>query len=102
MLGPLHRARAVRGEGRGDQGQPQGAHAAHAPIKPVLKAPGPNRLTLTYDELLSTFAFKYNLRHYTQVRTLLMHPDKCGIGNASEAGAYTRPRFGSNLSRYCH
>ena len=34
------------------------------PIKPMLKAPGTKRLTLTHGELLSSFALKFNLRHY--------------------------------------
>jgi len=34
-------------------------------MKPKLKAPGTKRLKLEYDELLSTFAFKSNLRHYS-------------------------------------
>ena len=34
------------------------------PIKPMLKAPGTIRLILEYDELLSTSAFKFNLRRY--------------------------------------
>jgi hypothetical protein len=34
------------------------------PIKPTLKAPGTKRLNLQYDELLSIFAFKFNLRRY--------------------------------------
>jgi len=33
------------------------------PMKPMLKAPG-KRLKLTYDKLLSSFAFKFNLRRY--------------------------------------
>ena len=33
-------------------------------MKPELKAPGTNLLTLHYDEPLSTFAFKFNLRRY--------------------------------------
>ena len=37
------------------------------PINPTLKAPRNERLTLKYDELLSTFAFKFNLRRYTVV-----------------------------------
>ena len=36
------------------------------PIKPRLKAPGTRRLKLQYDELLSTFAFKFDLRRYTK------------------------------------
>ena len=35
------------------------------PIKPQLKAPGTKRLKLKYDELLSSFAFNFNLRRYT-------------------------------------
>jgi len=35
------------------------------PIKPKLKTPGTNLLTLNCDEPLSTFAFKFNLRRYT-------------------------------------
>jgi len=34
------------------------------PIKPTLKAPGTNLLTLKCDEPLSTFAFNFNLRRY--------------------------------------
>jgi hypothetical protein len=34
------------------------------PIKPTLKAPGTRRLTLNCDELLSSSAFKINLRRY--------------------------------------
>jgi hypothetical protein len=34
------------------------------PIKCTLKVPGTNPLTLEYDEQLSTFAFKFNLRRY--------------------------------------
>jgi len=36
------------------------------PIKPALEAPRSKRLTLEYDELLSSFAFKFNLRRYTK------------------------------------
>jgi len=34
------------------------------PIKPKLKPPGTKRLKLNCDELLSTSAFKFNLRRY--------------------------------------
>jgi len=33
-------------------------------MKPTLKAPGCKRSKLRYEELLSTFAFKFNLRRY--------------------------------------
>ena len=37
------------------------------PIKPKLKPPGTNRLKLNCDVLVSTSAFKFNLRCYTKV-----------------------------------
>ena len=36
-------------------------------MTPVLKAPGSVLLKLIYDELLSIFAFKFNLRRYSKV-----------------------------------
>jgi len=36
------------------------------PIKPTLKAPGSERLKVEQEKLLSNFAFKFNLRLYTQ------------------------------------
>ena len=38
------------------------------PINPKLKAPGTKRLKLKCDILLSTSAFKFNLRRYSQAR----------------------------------
>ena len=35
------------------------------PIKPTLNAPGTKRLKLKYVELLSSFAFNFNLRRYS-------------------------------------
>jgi len=35
------------------------------PIEPLLKAPGTQRLKLQYDEPLSKFASRLNLRRYT-------------------------------------
>jgi hypothetical protein len=37
------------------------------PIKPTLKAPGTKRLKLQCDELLSDFAFDFNLRRYIEL-----------------------------------
>jgi len=37
------------------------------PIEPTLKAPGYELLKLKYDDLLSTFDFKYDLRHHSKV-----------------------------------
>jgi len=43
-------------------------------IKPELKAPGANLLTLKYDTPLSSFVFKFNLRRYTTVDAADCHP----------------------------
>jgi hypothetical protein len=52
--------------GRG--GRPRPGRAVQVdPIKPNLKLPGTERLKLTCDELLSTFAFKFKLRRYKLV-----------------------------------
>jgi len=56
------RARPARRR-RGAQRQPGGAVQVD-PIKPKLKPPGTNCLTLKCDKLLSTSAFKFNLRRY--------------------------------------
>jgi len=48
------------------------------PIKPVLNAPGTKRLNLKYDEVLSNFAFKFNLRRY------MMAAAKQGLAEAIE------------------
>jgi len=39
-------------------------------MKPVLKAPVYTLLKLRYDGPLSSFAFKFNLRHYSKTHTL--------------------------------
>jgi hypothetical protein len=36
------------------------------PIKPTLKAPGSKRLKLEHVNLLSNFAFRFNLHRYSQ------------------------------------
>jgi hypothetical protein len=36
------------------------------PIKPKLKPPGTKHLRLKCDEVLSSFAFNFNLRRYTK------------------------------------
>ena len=77
------------------------------PIRPKLKVPGTKRLKLKYDNLLSSFAFNFNLRRY-----ILVVDIACGESCPGQerpalfvaavalvcclpAGAYTRPLFGS-------
>jgi hypothetical protein len=43
------------------------------PMKPVLKLPGIKRLTLECDELVSKFAFNFNLRHYNVGKSSLIN-----------------------------
>jgi hypothetical protein len=91
------------------------------PIKHTLKATGTERLKLECDELLSSFAFEFNLRHYIVTahprvthflwidadavvldhsydlvaRLASQHPGKELIG-CREAGAHTRPLYSLN------
>jgi len=51
------------------------------PMEPILKPPGSKHLKLKCDIVLSTFAFKINLRRYSEVLSGML------------AGAYTRPLF---------
>ena len=74
------------------------------PIKPTLKAPGTNRLKLEYDEQLSDFAFKFNLRCYklvvlerAQAQRFVQGLDTFLKSQQSrlKAGAYTRSLLSS-------
>ena len=68
------------------------------PIKPKWKAPGTGtkRLKLNCDTLLSTSAFKFNLRRYTtDIKYGVCHILQEGESMYPRAGAYTRPHFGS-------
>jgi hypothetical protein len=57
-----------------------------------LKPPGTNRLKLTYDNLLSSFAFKINLRRYN----LEALPGVRHVGGGVHlAGPYTRSLLSS-------
>jgi hypothetical protein len=59
-------------------------------------------LNLTHDETLSSFAFNFNLRHYTKLRAVLdavqrrrraRRAREQGSQGGVTAGAYTRPLF---------
>ena len=51
-------------QGRGAHPQRHGEAVQVDPMKHTLKAPGIKRLKPQHDELLSSFAFKFNLRRY--------------------------------------
>jgi hypothetical protein len=60
------------------------------PIKPKSNPPGTKRLNLEYDKLLSTLAFKFNLRRCSEVVT------EEGLALMRiMAGAYARSQFSS-------
>ena len=68
------------------------------PIKPTLTAPKSKRLKLKHDELLSTYAFDFNLRRYTMAVPVVADVAemfKAVDGGAMAAGAYTRPLLSS-------
>jgi hypothetical protein len=70
-------------------------------MKPKLKPPGNNRLTVKCDMLLSNFAFKFNLRRYIKARRIggVYLPNTRWFegeeGGGLTAGAYTRPLLSS-------
>ena len=68
------------------------------PIKPKLKPPGTKRFNPNCDVLLSTSAFKFNLRRcITELESEADFPYDMEEfrGVLVKAGAYTRPLFGS-------
>jgi hypothetical protein len=82
-------------------------------MKPILKPPGTKHLTLKCGILLSTFGFKFNLRHYNPVGLVLrfllqrnaMSEEHIDLlwditqkPDTFEAGAYTRPLLSSTLA----
>jgi len=72
------------------------------PIRPRLKAPGSPHLKLKCGDLLSNFAFKFNLRRYSKEVAVAERARKAEAGRAMhadmadlKAGAYTRSLFSS-------
>ena len=66
------------------------------PIKPTLKAPGIDRLKLNYDKLLSNFAFKFNLRCYTEAE-----PDAFPEAGGPAPRREARRIIGAGLVTHC-
>ena len=85
----------LRGGAGVHQAAAQGEAAQVDPINPTFKAPGTKRLKQKNDELLSSFAFKINLRRYTMGPETDFVLVSCGGAGMPEAGAYTRPLFSS-------
>ena len=52
------------------------------PIKPILKAPGTERLKLQCDEPLSNFAFRFKLRRYNKYVPISWGKKQYGKGKA--------------------
>jgi hypothetical protein len=74
------------------------------PIKPTLNAPETKRLKLDYDEPLSNFAFKCNLRRYTMAprNSTGAPPGSSSPGRAATgdaAGREARPSLGPRISK---
>ena len=73
------------------------------PIKPKLNPPRTKRLKVNYDAPLPIFAFNFNLRRYMKAGTTPGYLASFQKANETldriqknlEAGAYTRPHFGS-------
>ena len=66
------------------------------PINPMLKPPGAKHLKVIYDELLSSFAFKFNLRRHSkgEFETGFERGGQTRE-HAQLARAYTRPLLSS-------
>ena len=81
----------------GDDVDRRGEAVQVDPFKPKLKPPGTKRLKLKYDELPSNFAFKFNLRRYSEGSKTI----PCNaVGDFSIAGHATMK--GLSLGRGVH
>ena len=85
------------GHGRRPPHHRQGRAVQAVPVQPILKPTGTKRWKLEYDEMLSSFAFRFNLRRYTKVTLAIAFQRELAIlkRRISAAGAYTRPLFSS-------
>jgi len=74
------------------------------PMKPKLKPPGTKRLKLKCDILLSTLAFKFNLRRYIQVRPggdVFAKDDQAGRDGSCVMRVVCMPRHQPCLNPRC-
>jgi hypothetical protein len=91
--------RSLDGGGAGAAPNQPGEVVQVDPIKPTFKAPGTKRLNLNYDKLLSSFAFKFNLRRTSlDSERSSLELAETRIEAALTAGAYTSPLFQLALS----
>ena len=56
------------------------------PTKPTLKAPGTERLKLKYEELLSNFGIKFDLRRY--IKDVMMSSGVVGVAKKVTRGKW--------------
>ena len=61
------------------------------PIKPTLKVSGTNFLTPNHDEPLSTFAFNFKLRRYTEERAVAALARTARAEMGTVLGTWTPP-----------
>jgi len=63
-------------------------------MKPTLKVPGTKRLKLEYDGLLSNFAFKFNLRRYSEGNAMKStDPGDADAGSAAAGSTTTLKQY---------
>jgi hypothetical protein len=74
------------------------------PIKPTLKPPGTERLTLKCDTVLSSFAFNFSLRRFSEEALALASevmfarlPPPRSVAAAAAADLQVRPSFDERL-----
>jgi len=70
------------------------------PIKPTSNAPGTKRLKLEYDELLSSFAFKFNLRRYNKASPRIKPAPQFIMSRIMGRGLHSST-FQLNASAFC-
>jgi hypothetical protein len=68
-------------------------------MKPTLKASGTQRLKLKYDEQLSTFAFKFNLRRCAVALFLSQKKQSEATGGCDRGGFGFGQRLAGGFSR---
>ena len=98
LLAPLDEGCDLGQAPREVEGRIQGRAAQVHPIKPKLKPPGTKRLKLNCDILLSTSAFKFNLRRYNKGKWLGYHATEEAAVQAYDNYVKVRPQVDPRLT----